>query len=78
MCTETETRAAGNLEIGTVLANFRYLVTLSEITCKLSFFSLSEGSFYCVIIKDFVCVCCLMICVNFKQGIMKCELVPGK
>ena len=76
-CAETETRAAGNLGVRTVLANFGNLVTLSEITCKLNFSSLS-GSFYCVILKEFFSLCCLMIWINFKQGFRKCELVPRK
>lgn len=76
-CAETETRTASHPGVGTVLANFRYLVTLSETTCKLTYFSFSEGSSYCVIQKEFF-LHSLMVWVNFKQGFMKCELVPEK
>lgn len=77
MCAVKETRAAGNLGIGTVFANFEYLVTLSEITHKLAFFkSLRRQLLLCNLKRIFLCF--LMIWVNFKQGFMKCELVPGK
>lgn len=71
-------QSSPRLGVGTVLANLGYLVTLSEITRKLTFFQSLRRQFLLCNLKRIFFLCCLMIWVNFKLGFMKCELVPGK